>query len=282
MDVTKMVDIENVNLPQEVNEAFGWNTKLVSSSYTPMIQAEQRMDGSVSAFITTESKAILFFEDCKANGKVGRIINDEVTLMPFGEQVMVLAKASVCVDDVVKGTAVAGQSFRIGCVEEMDQCVQFASGIARSRALTNAGYGVVSGVTIPAPNGNPSDPPQGSIPGSPAGNPVLPFRMDNLPGAVPSPQAPVTAGTTFAGTPATAPAVPPHGAAAAPVDPLAWAKNVDWPTKRKTMGELLAMSPKDIKWAAEYIREDNDVKRAAVALYPDACRILGVAPKQIR
>ena len=48
------------------------------------------------------------------------------------------------------------------------------------------------------------------------------------------------------------------------------------------MGELLAMSPKDIKWAAENIREDNDVKRAAVALYPDACRILGIAPKQIR
>lgn len=294
MDVTKMVDIENVSLPQEVKEAFGWNTKLVDTSYTPMIQAEQRMDGSVSAFITTDSKAILFFEDCKANGKIGRIINDEVTLTPFGDQVMVLAKASVCVDDVVKGTAVAGQSFRIGCVEEMDQCVQFASGIARSRALTNAGYGVVSGVTIPAPGTNPGNPPQGDAPGSPAtaGNPALPFRTDNLPGAATGNPASGTAGAAFAGypvpgvphtagTPAPGPVTPPPGDAPVPIDPLAWAKNTLWPRKGKSMGELLAMSPKDIKWAAENMRENSDVKQAAVALYPSACRALGVAPKPI-
>lgn len=268
MDVTKMVDIENISLPQEVNDAFGWNTKLVKTSYNPMIQAEQRMDGSVSAFITTESKAILFFEDCKANGKTGRIINDEVTLMPFGEQVMVLAKASVCVDDVVKGTAVAGQSFRIGCVEEMDQCVQFASGIARSRALTNAGYGVVSGVTIPAPGGNP---PQGTVPGSSATE-----------GAVTGNPASAPTGATFAGNPASGAIMSPPGGTPAPNEPSVWAKNVIWPTKRKTMGELLAMSPKDIKWAAENMREDSDVRRAAVILYPEACRLLGVAPKQLR
>lgn len=289
MDITKLIDINTTQLPEEVSDAFGWNTKLVTSSYVPMIQAEQRMDGSVSAFITTDSKAILFFEDCKANGKVGRIINDEVTLMPFGEQVMVLAKASVCVDDVVKGTAVAGQTFKIGNVEEMDQCVQFASGIARSRALTNAGYGVVSGVTIPAFNGNPGSV-QDNAHGSPAtvGNPPLPFRTDNLPGNTSG----VPVGT-HAGVQVNNPAVIPatgnvasiQNAAApgfAPNDPSIWAKNVIWPTKRKSMGELLAMSPKDIKWAAENIREDNEIRRAAVILYPEACRTLGVAPKQIK
>lgn len=283
MDVTKMVDINTTQLPEEVMAAFGWNQKLVTSGYMPMIQAEQRMDGSVSAFITADSKAILFFDDCKANGKVGRILNDEVTLMPFGELVMVLAKASICVDDVVKGTGVAGQTFRIGNVEEMDQCVQFASGIARSRALTNAGYGVVSGVTIPAPGGDPSSPVQSNEPGSPAtaGNSALPFRTDNLPGSATGTPASGTAGTTFVGAPASGAVVSPPGGAPVPIDPLAWAKNTLWPAKRKMMGELLAMSPKDIKWAAENIRDNSDVKRAAVALYPDACRALGVAPKQI-
>jgi hypothetical protein len=285
MDATKILNMENFVLPLPVSEAFGWNNKLVNSSYEPMIQAEQRNDGSVSAFITTESKAILFFEDCKANGKVGRIINDEVTMTPFGDYVLVLAKASVCVDDVVKGTAVAGQTFQVGNVAEMDQCVQFASGIARSRALTNAGYGVVSGITIPAPNGTPGDP-------ASAGSPELPFRTDNLPGAATGIPASGAAGATYAGypvpgvpatagNPAPGPVVSPSGDAPIPVDHIGWAKNVFWPTKGKTMGELLAMSPKLIKWAAENISEKNDIRRAAVLLYPQACHILGVAPKQI-
>lgn len=282
MDVTKLVDIKNTTLPLEVLAAFEWNTKLVQSNYMPMIQAEQRQDGTVSAFITTDSKAILFFEDCKAADKIGRIINDEVTLTPFGEYVLVLAKASVCVDDVVKGTAVAGQTFRIGCVEEMDQCVQFASGIARSRALTNAGYGVVSGVTIPAPGGSPAT--EGAAPGSPAtvGNAALPFQTDNLPGVATGNLASLPTGSTFTGNPASGSFVPPPGGTPFPNDLSVWAKNVNWPTKRKTMGELLAMSPKDIKWAAENMREDSDVRRAAVILYPEACRMLGVAPKQLR
>lgn len=313
MDATKMLNMENLVLPQPVYEAFGWNKKLVNASFEPMIQAEQKMDGSVSAFITTESKAILFFEDCKANGKVGRIINDEVTLTPFGDRVMVLAKASVCVDDVIKGTAVAGQTFQIGNVEEMDQCIQFASGIARSRALTNAGYGVVSGVTIPAPPLNLGDPAN-------AGNPELPFRTDNLAGTVPGNPASVSAPTATGGypvpdtvgNPSSAPAgyapgnpaenpavtpgypipgmagtpapVPPGyapGVAPVPNDPVIWAKAVRWPQKKKTMGELLAMSPKDIQWAAENMRQDSDVKRASMILYPEACRMLGIAPKKI-
>lgn len=274
MDVTKLVDINNT-LPPEVTDAFAWNNRLVQSSYQPMIQAEVRADGSVSAFITTESKALLFFEDCAAKGKTGRIINDEVTLTQFGEYVLVQAKASVCVDDVVKGTAVAGQTFQIGNVAEMDQCIQFASGIARSRALTNAGYGVVSGVTLPAPNSDPGHP-------TPVGDPTLPFRMDNIPGIAPAisgsaPPVVAAPGYPIPGMPGA-----PTTSAPDPNDPVVWAKNVNWPTKRKSMGELLAMSPKDIKWAAENIRDDSEVKRAAVILYPEACRLLGVAPKQLK
>lgn len=276
MDITKLVDINTTKLPAEVSDAFAWNTKLVSSSYQPMIQAETRMDGSLSAFITADSKAILFFDDCKAKNQNGRIINDEVTLHSFGDRVLVIAKASVCVDDVIKGTAVAGQTFLIGNVEEMDQCVQFASGIARSRALTNAGYGVVSGVTLPVP---------GNAPGhsAPMGDPNLPFRTDNIPGTAPSIPNSASPMVALSGYPVPGMPGAPTTAAPNPNDPVVWAKNVQWPTKRKSMGELLAMSPKDIKWAAENenIRNDSDVKRAAVILYPEACRLLGVAPKQI-
>lgn len=274
MDVTKLIDI-NAALPQEVVNAFKWNTTLVSSDYQPVIQAEVRQDGSMSAFITADSKAILFFNDCAKQNKTGRIINDDVTLHPFNEYVLVVAKASVCVDDVVKGTAVAGQVFQIGNCAEMDQCVQFASGIARSRALTNAGYGVVSSVTLPAPNGGTENP-------APDGEAGLPFQTNNLVGAAPGNPASAPTATVPSGYPYPGAIAAPSTSASDPNDPSVWAKNIVWPTKRKTMGELLAMSPKDIKWAAENMRDDNDVKRAAAILYPEACRLIGVAPKPLR
>lgn len=270
MDATKIIDINKNNLPAEVSAAFAWNTRLVDSDYQPLIQAESRADGSVSAFITTDAKAILFFDDCKRNGKIGRIIDDEVTLTPLGEYVLVQAKAYIYIDDVLKGTAVAGQTFQIGNVGEMDQCIQMASGIARSRALTNAGYGVVSGVTIPAPGGP-----------APADNQPLPFETANLPAAPTFNGQPVQNNIPVqTAVPGAAPQMPSN--VPNPNDPAVWAKNVFWAAKKNHMGSILATSPKDIKWVAESMSTDCEVRQAARILYPEACRMLGVAPKPLK
>lgn len=295
MDVTKIIDLGNASIPTEVNNALAWNSKLVNSEYVPPIEGEIRADGSVAAFISADNKAILFFDDCRRNGKTGKIVNDEVTFIPFGtDLVMVQAKAFVYIDDVLKGTAVAGQVFRIGDTDTMDRVIQYASGLAKSRALTNAGYGVVSSVTIPAPGGV-NDPP---APVGQQGEQQLPFRTDNLPTNPAQPQqyGDQPSGTVqpqqYAGQPGmTAPApqysappgVAPNNVSAFD-DPVVRAKAVYWPAKKKTLGDMMLTGDglQSIIWAAEKMSpnpQTAEIKQAAKVLYHEACRLKGINPK---
>lgn len=284
MKTEKIIDINNENVPQEAIDAFSWNQKLTKSEYQAPLQGELREDGSVAAFISSDSKSILFYDDCAKNGKTGRIINDEVAFHPFGPDfVLVEAKAYIYIDDVLKGSAVAGQMFQVGS-PDMDRVVQFASGLAKTRALSNAGYGVVSTVSIPGTPNTPGPDISGF-----QGNP----GMEYPPPLPPVPQPAPAPGTMPGGFQGVYPNVPTStGTIAAPAptsvsgnpaanDPTAWAKAVIWPAKRKSLGELLATEPTNIRWIAENMRQDNDVKRAALVLYPEACRKLGVAPKQM-
>lgn len=279
MDSTKIIDVASFSIPQEAMEAFAWNQKLTKSNYIPPLQGEAQDNGLLSVFISADNKAILFFDDCAANGKTGRIINDEVTLHPVGQDIMMVqAKAYVYIDDVLKGSAVAAQAFHVTEIPVMDRVVQYASGIAKSRALTNAGYGVVSGVMVPMPNENPAPAPDyGSGPVHPSQ--IVPgFQMPSNGGFTGAANS-VPAGQPMMAVP-TGATMPGNGSNLN--DSLVWAKNVVWGAKKKTMGELLNTSPRDIQWAAESLNQNSDVKRAALILYPDACRILGVAPKQLK
>lgn len=284
MKTEKIIDINSANVPQEAIDAFSWNQKLTKSEYQAPLQGELREDGSVAAFISSDSKSILFFDDCAKNGKIGRIVNDEVAFHPFGPDfVLVEAKAYIYIDDVLKGSAVAGQMFQVGS-PDMDRVVQFASGLAKTRALSNAGYGVVSTVSIP---GAPNTPDSESLGFQGDSGTEYPAPLPPVPQPAPAP------GTTPGGFQGAYPNVPaPNGATAALApalangnpaanDPTAWAKAVIWPAKKKSLGELLATEPTNIRWIAENMRQDNNVKRAALVLYPEACRKLGVAPKQM-
>lgn len=279
MDVTRMIDLGSASVPDEVKNALAWNSKLVDSEYVPPIEGEIRTDGSVAAFISADNKAIMFFDECKRTGKCGKIINDDVTFHSFGaDLVMVQAKASIFVDDILKGTAVAGQVFRIGDVEVMDRVVQYASGLAKSRALTNAGYGVVSAVTIPAPSGS-LDPAGSGQPGAQS----VPFQADNLQTGLNAQRVGNSMG--YGGnmdfqSPVAAPAAPQPAAD----DLIVWAKGIHWPKYKKYMGELMLNGDgiKAIIWAAEKMSANNDIKKAALILYPEACRLAGVAPKAIK
>lgn len=274
MDCTKLINIKEISIPEESKKAFEWNQRLAQSAYQPPMQVEMRADGSLAIFISADTKAVLFFDACQKAGKEGRIINDDVTFNQFGDMVMVQSKAYVYIDDVLKGTGVAGQCFRIGAESDMDLVVQYASGLAKSRALTNAGYGVVSSITIP-----------GNSPALPCSNDSpLPFMVGNLPENASSPAGGcVMPSQTPSVTPAMMPAAMPQQMPSVnPNDPTVWAKGVYWAAKKATLGDLLTTTPKVIKWAAETMAQDSDIKRGAVILYATACQMLGVAPKQLQ
>lgn len=233
-----------VNISKPMQLAFAASQRLSGSRYDPMpnLQYSENADGAVSYYISADDKALMFYDYCVSNNIVGRIINDEITMHPMGEYVLVEAKAYVYQGEILKGTGVAGQTFRVGEVADMDRVIQFASGLAKSRALTNAGYGIISRTDVATPSLNPAQP---------SGSPPQENRQ-------PAPPAPAGQAATND-----------------PNDPVAWAKSVPWKAKKATMGELLATSPKDILWAAKNMRE-SDVAKAATILVPMAQRAMGM------
>ena len=247
--------VSGVTVPEHAVYAFSLSQQLTESDYIPpLLDGDIGADGLPSVYVSGDSKALMFFDYCRKKGLNGRIINDEVQLHLMGEFGLVAAKAYVYIGDMLLGSGAAGQTFKVGNIPEMDCTIQTASGLAKSRALSNAGFGIVSQFKLQPQGGQL---PVGSIP---AGNPPAPATGSPVqqPAAVPVP-------------------VP---AQAVQEDPLKlWAKGVFWPREKMTMGELLATNPKRILWAAESMPGNGDVKKAAKLLYREACRLTGVAPK---
>lgn len=271
MDSTKTF-IPDDKTPKEAFDAFNFNRSLLQGNFEPTLQGEVREDGTCALFLSADSKAAMFYSDCQARGVVGRIINDEVTFSQFNDFVIVTAKCYIYVDDVLRGTGVAGQVFQIGQSIIMDRVVQYASGLAKSRALSSAGFGVISSVNVPAPEKpNPE----------PAGDPAdseMPFTMSDPAPAVAPVQTPAT---NVIPVSQPAPNTIPAQQVSANEDPTMAARNVYWPKYRQTLGELLAGNPGAIIWAAETMTQGGDLKEAAKLLYPEACRLTGKPQKPL-
>ena len=272
MDSSKIINLDPSNTPQEAMNAFAFNLSLLQGKYNPPVEGEQREDGSFAAFISADSKAAMFYADCQARNAVGRIVNDEIAFAQFDAFVLVTAKCYIYVDDVLRGTGVAGQVFQIGEKITMDRVVQFASGLAKSRALSNAGYGVISSVGIPGPA--PMNPDPNGYPT----NAELPFTMSE-----PTPTAaPVqTPAQNVIPVSQPMPGTIPVQQVSANEDPVMAARNVYWPKYRQTLGELLASNPGAIIWAAETMTQGGELKNAAKLLYPEACRLTGKPQKPL-
>lgn len=182
------------------------------SSYDPtqdLRELPTDKTGTVRCHLPLEAKALRFFRYCEENNKLGRICTSNYRIDPFttaeaGLVIFVSATAEVYIDDILVGSAAAGQACRVSDGGDIDNIIQFTSGNAKSRALTNAGFGIVSGTDVDATlrpvSGNapmpfivgPSDPTagfqpsvQGGYPPNPAAN-AMPTVAYQPPATVPN------------------------------------------------------------------------------------------------
>lgn len=259
----------NMNLPQppeSMVQALKANLEVYPVDFNPLdylTLVTQEADSTPLFILPVSIKRLWFYAFCRKNGNSGQILPDcdirydmpAVDGRPAG---YALARCAVIIDGVTVATAQVGQHFYLDKVVDMDSVVQYATGLAQSKALTNAGFGVVSTSGLDDPGLLPI--PAG-IPQQSGNEPV----MNTVPAAAPyGPGAPV------------APAV-----SANPADPEARkqaAKAVKWmgngQYQGKTLGEILATSPRGIIYAVERLG-DSPLREAAKVLYPDACKAVG-------
>ena len=256
-----------------------------------LLTQESNSDGTVVSYLPYQAKALWFGLWCAETGKTGWIDDSDVTIQPVSDSVaMATVKATVYIDDQVMGRAVGSKAFFLNDVAGISAVVQAAGTVAKSRALSNAGFGVVS-------SSKPEEPPvplpeyllgqQGSPkPGEPVSQmPVNPDPAPNYGNYAPmdAPMAPVPgpAAPNLGGY-APAPQMPVNPAPAGPVpgmDPVTIAKQTVYPGRGiysgKTLGAILASSPRQILWIADKY-PNPAVKEAASLLIPEAKRLTGM------
>lgn len=296
-----------VNNLSPFEQAFLVNRQIRECSYDPSInfEVQEGADGKKVIILGLPYKLLWFHTYCSQNNLKGRIESDDFSVQFFDNHGtgMVTAKAKVIINDVVIATASASKGFFLNNNLMMDAVVQNATGSAASRALSYAGFGCISASDLENLDlQNPSQSnPNVSAQELPTHFAAPVQNTGAVPPAVTSqsspgqfgpaavPNAPVTGNTVpeQTGIPGFHPNVPANGGNV--VDPITAAKMVKWtwngPNNGKTMGELLAMKPKDVIWAAEKARANNPESKAAVdaakALYIEACQKCGVAPKSL-
>ncbi len=256
-----------------------------------LLTQESNSDGTVVSYLPYQAKALWFGIWCVEVGKTGWIDDSDVTIQPVSDSVaMATVKATVYINDQVAGRAVGSKAFFLNDVAGISAVVQAAGTVAKSRALANAGFGVVSSSKpeeppIPLPeyllgqqNTPKSEEPVSQMPVSLSPTPnygnYTPMEAPMAPG--PGPAAPNLGGY------APAPQMPMNPAPAGPLpgmDPVTIAKQTVYPGRGiysgKTLGEILASSPKQILWIADKYPNPT-VKEAASLLVPEARRLTGM------
>lgn len=237
------------------------------------------LDGKQYSYLPGDIKLLWFRTYCAENNINGQVL-ESVQLHNFGEMGLVQATAEVLMNDTVVARSVAGRSFAANNLAALDGCIQMAAANARSRALSAAGFGSVSGKNEDLPS--PADM-TGTLPFAYTPNmPVTPANPTVQANCAPVPEAPAAATpdvvqTGFAFSASATPQ--PQVQVEEPADPLAWAKatviEANGLFYGKTMGELLATNPKQVLYYAEKWNRTGPTKDAAVALADIARSLCG-------
>lgn len=272
------------SLPEVLAMDFQKSLEVYPCSYKPELKTvEGYTPGTVRSHLPLEEKALWFYTYCQENGFGGRIDTSNYQIHPvtFSNGTtgwFVTVRADIYLNERLIGTAVAGQVASLDSEMNLDLVLQYASGIAKNRALCNAGFGLISGTDRDASGGNGGGnlPPEGlSTPQIPNGQPApsmaqnaqqIPNGPDGSPflfgSNSPSPS-PVNSGEN---------------------QEIMWAKSVTCTLNRTTrsgtlkgmrMGDVLATNPETIYWIATNYQTENEMKKAARILLPEAKRACG-------
>ena len=248
--------------------------KIRPCSYNPSEQLElvTNPDGSMVIILPLSCKRLWFFTYCQENGKQGKtqVEHSEVTVnngLGF-----ITSKASVYIDDVMIADGAAGLAVDLNNMADMSNCIQSVTGMALSKALSNAGFGTVDRFyvdQIPIPCGD----------SNAAHNAPLPFTYQETP-------APIQQGTpcTNAAPPASSPAAMPSANPAAPQtaslfemlggvpDALAQAKSMVYPLRGKCSGMMLgSMKSNELEY---FLKQHGNTATPQIAAAANAARLI--------
>lgn len=131
---------------------------------TDQFELYDNADGSVSLGLPLSAKRVWFYTYCQEKNKVGQIIphfsiaenmvfNEsmkayEQTSNTFVPLMLITASCDVIIDNIVVAQGHAGRAVCLSNYIELNNCIQAVTGLAQSKALTNAGFGTVDSLQI--------------------------------------------------------------------------------------------------------------------------------------
>lgn len=290
-------------IPEAITKAFEKSLEVYPCSFKPELRlVEGYYPGTARCNLSLEFKMLWFRTYCTETKKVGAIHVKDTSTREFkltngAPMMMVTCHAEVIIDNVVIGSDIASQQCSLDNPQEVDSIYQVASGLAKSRALSNAGFGTISGSDFDVTGAgqatqNPPQMPQSpsttstnqavNNPAGPApansrgGNVAPPPAVKNQQGSQVPPMPPQSQPQAPNGSQMIIPGTEPP----ATEDPLAAAKayicTLNGPTVRnKPLGHILATEPSTIIRIAKNDRYAGGLQEAATALLPLALKATG-------
>lgn len=151
------MELTNFNTPQEWLTMFEDAKKVRPCSFnpTPYLKTSDATETrGPNVFLPLEAKRTWFYTYCHETGAKGKILVSDPSITfdlsnnsnyRFG---FVSSKCDIILDGEIVGNATAGLAFSIDNFGEMSNAIQNVTGTAQSRALSNAGFGAVSGTDM--------------------------------------------------------------------------------------------------------------------------------------
>lgn len=259
------MEINGLTVTAASEQQFIKSLEVYPCSYHPAVNLEacNNPDGSQCVILPLAAKRLWFFTYCKEAGKLGKIIPEcgevkfNIGSTDGGSVGFVTAKASIFMDDVFIAAGEAGQAFICTNLGDMGNLVQSVTGLAQSRALTNAGFGTVDRLDVICPGNSTGDPtgtPSGN--GGNSGNP-LPFTYPGSAGTN-EPAAPAPSTQQFTGMPGVNTATQQtFEMLGGMIDELTMAKRTPYPMRGQYAGKPLGELPTN---ALEFLVKYNSAR----------------------
>lgn len=151
------MELTNFKIPSEWKQLFDAAREVRPCSFnpTPYLKATDATEThGPNIFLPLEAKRTWFYAYCKETGAKGKILVSAPMIqfdlcnnsnLRFG---FVSSNCDVFLDGEIVGNATAGLAFSIDNLTDMSNAIQTVTGTAQSRALSNAGFGAVSGTDM--------------------------------------------------------------------------------------------------------------------------------------
>ena len=139
------MNINEIKMCDASKQQLADSLKIRSCSYDPTEQLELNCDtnGSMLFLMPLSCKKLWFFTYCQEKGKKGKVSIEHTDLNGAANLGFISSKATVYIDEEVVGEGYAGRGVDLNSLVDMTNCIQSVTGMALSKALSNAGFGIV-------------------------------------------------------------------------------------------------------------------------------------------